>query len=114
MAVGNFKREGGRRLHPALLAAGLPLASKRRPSQFDMPGLAPQVKVSVEDRGSWCLLSDMLPGVGVAATTTLLASLWPDRHFVFDRRVCAAANGLRVHANLSACADIRKRSTASV
>jgi hypothetical protein len=40
------------------------------------------------------------PGSAAAATTTLLAALWPDEHQGYDWRVHAAVNGLRISSGL--------------
>jgi hypothetical protein len=57
----------------------------------------------VRSRPTWC---DELTDAAVATTTTLLAALWPERHFVFDRRIFAAVNGLRIAGGLSPTAGI--------
>jgi hypothetical protein len=96
MAVGNFKRQPGRRLKPSRL------------SHIDQPARSPEkilrlpsgLVVTRDDESSWIRLSAVLPGAGVATTTTLLAALWPDDHLIFDWRVHAAANALRINAGL--------------
>jgi len=55
-----------------------------------------------DSQESWRQLEAALPGAALATTTTLLAALWPDDHFVFDWRVEAAANALRIDAGLPA------------
>jgi hypothetical protein len=55
-----------------------------------------------EDQATWETLQAEMPGAAVATITTLLAALWPGQHFVFDRRVFAAANALRIAGGLIA------------
>lgn len=99
LAVGNFKRQSGRRLRPVLeISDG---HGGEPPSSFDVPGVSPAVVVGIDDAPSWQALERSLPGAAVATVTTLLAALWPDDHFVFDWRVAAAANGLRINAGLA-------------
>jgi hypothetical protein len=62
---------------------------------------------------SWGELKDRLAGAGVATTCTLLAALWPSDHVVFDWRVHAAANGLRLVGDLQPSAGIESESTES-
>lgn len=59
------------------------------------------------------MLSGSLPGAGVATTTTILAALWPNQHFIFDWRVHAAANALRIEAGLGATSDVEPTSVYS-
>jgi hypothetical protein len=99
LGVGNFKRQGGR-LHPPPLPARAPDVSPAPlPEEVDIPqpgGLTRTLKR--EEQHTWEQLLGVnggVKGLGVA-TTTLLAALWPDRHFIFDRRVIAAAQGLRL------------------
>lgn len=107
LAIGNFKRQPGRRLHAGRLAGLQPApAVESRRSAIEVPGADPVVRVSVENFDSWRSLSGALPGAAEATTTTLLAALWPDRHFVFDWRVFAAANALRISAGLVTTPDI--------
>lgn len=98
MAVGNFKRQGGRRLRPEQLALASRLEAEVRADCIPIPGGAP---VTCEDPKSWFRLRDTLPGAAAATTTTLLAALWPRRHFIFDRRVLAAMAGLDVTSGSS-------------
>jgi hypothetical protein len=58
--------------------------------------------IHLDSQESWRQLEAALPGAALATTTTLLAALWPDDHFVFDWRVEAAANALRIDAGLPA------------
>jgi hypothetical protein len=57
--------------------------------------------VTREDQSSWQELKSVLPGAGLATTTTLLAALWPEHHFVCDWRVRSAADALRIYAHLA-------------
>ena len=98
MAVGNFKRQRGRRLRPAPL--GFEVGADLSRSAFDIPEASPSVVVASEDHESWPALEKALPGAAVATTTTLMAALWGHRHFVFDWRVHAAANALRLSGRL--------------
>jgi hypothetical protein len=114
MAVGNFKRQSGRRLRPPSprgLTARSPVG---RPERLVVPGRKESVELCVEDRATWEALRDELTGAAVATTTTLLAALWPERHFVFDRRVFAAANGLRIAGGLSGTNGVDPASTEPV
>ncbi len=96
LAVGNFKRQGGHRLVPHQLhPPASPLIA--RPDAIDVPGVG---QVQRDDPESWRRLGRQLPGAGIATTTTLLASIWSDDHFVFDWRVRAASNALRIAAGL--------------
>jgi hypothetical protein len=101
MAIGNFKRQRGRRLFPHL-AAPIPEHLERVPNTFTVPSTGPAVTVIVGEPETWEALSKALPGSAVATTTTLLAALWPDDHFVFDWRVHAAATALRIGAGQDA------------
>lgn len=92
MAVGNFKRQGGYRLRPASLD---PLDSPGNiPGVFAVPGTS--LDLEVENPQSWLTLNKQLPGAAAATVTTLLAALWPARHFIYDVRVHRAANALRL------------------
>jgi hypothetical protein len=97
LAVGNFKRQPGRRLRPSRIddiEQPVPVLGER----FRLPsGLV----VERENQSSWQQLESALPGAGLATTTTLLAALWPEHHFVFDRRVRSATDALRIHADLA-------------
>lgn len=98
MAVGNFKRQRGRRLRPASPVPGSVRADGRpdvRGDAFEYPRRDGELDVVTrEDPDSWERLEENLPGAAVATTTTLLAALWPDHHFVLDWRVLAALIGL--------------------
>lgn len=112
LAVGNFKRQPGRRLRPARLAhLSGPLRLEQRPSSFDVPGTEPPATVAAEDAGGWHRLSKELPGAAEATTTTLLAALWPNSHLVFDWRVRAAANALRIRAELPPTSGVNANAT---
>jgi hypothetical protein len=100
MAVGNFKRQPGRRLRPASLCKPATRASVDRPETLAVPGRGRTAELGAEDQTTWEALCDELKGAAVATTTTLLAALWPERHFVFDRRVFAAVNGVRIAGGL--------------
>jgi hypothetical protein len=65
----------------------------------------------VADSASWGYLQDLLPGAGVATTTTLLSALWPADHIVFDWRVHAAANALRIHGGLDPTPGVMAQSS---
>ncbi|HMQ25802.1 MAG TPA: hypothetical protein PKA98_07430 [Acidimicrobiales bacterium] len=111
LAVGNFKREAGRRLRPALDTSD---AVAVRPGRsLVVFGTEPAVVVAVDDRSSWPALSGALAGAGVATTTTLLAALWDGQHLVFDRRVAGAANALRAAAGMSTAAGYEPDATAA-
>ena len=99
MSVGNFKRQPGRRLRPSLERPPT-AATTERPQSFVPPGT--DTRIAVDDPVTWRALCSALPGAAVATTTTLLAALWPDEHFVFDWRVHSAATALRVAAHLDA------------
>lgn len=96
LAVGNFKRQNGRRLHPGRLYEFPQAAAVGR----DRFSLLPDLEVERDGKESWERLESALPGAGLATTTTLLAALWPEHHFVFDWRVQAAADALRINAGL--------------
>jgi hypothetical protein len=89
MAVGNFKRQQGRRLHPAHVApANQPRVVPRQ--EFVVPGI--DHVLIVDDPSSWQTFQ--LPGAGAATLTTLLAALWPDQHHILDWRLLAAVSAL--------------------
>lgn len=91
MAVGNFKRQNGRRLRPPRVSPAGNLTFTARADHFSGPdGLT----VSRDDTDSWQHLQHSLDGAGAAMTTTLLAALWPDNHHILDWRVLAAVAGL--------------------
>lgn len=92
MSVGNFKRQGGYRLQPVALD-DLPMGVAA--DRFAVPGVEGLI-LDVENPASWSALNSAMRGFASATTTTLLAALWADRHFVYDRRVHKAANGIRL------------------
>lgn len=95
LAVGNFKRQAGRMSPPRI--GDLAEREATPEDQFLTPsGLVLQRDV----HDSWLELSDGFPGIALATTTTLLSALWPEDHFIFDWRVQAAADALRIHADL--------------
>ncbi len=101
LAVGNFKRQGGRRIRPAI---ELPALAPVEPmNTFVTPT---GVLVDVDAVASWEALSDSIPGVATPTCTTLLAALWPNRHFVFDWRVRAVASGILRANGWPACPSI--------
>ena len=76
MAIGNFKRQNGRRLRPARIAPTRATATAARPDRFCVPeGL----ELICHDAGSWKRLEQSLGGAAAATTTTILAALWPDK-----------------------------------
>jgi len=101
MAVGNFKRQGGRRIMPAVdLPPARPVS---RTQTFDTPtGMA----VNVEALTDWQRLQASLVGIATPTCTTLLAALWPGDHFVFDWRVRAVASGVLRTNGFAACPSI--------
>lgn len=113
LAVGNFKRQGGRRLRPAALHRLNEQPHTARVDDLFVPGPNGTQRISMADPESWRALSGMLAGAGVATTTTILASLWPEQHIVFDWRVHAAANAIRIRAGLACTAEVQPSSTYS-
>src|SRR6266702_2069663 len=113
LAVGNFKRQGGRRLRPPALPGQADQSQVHRTDELLVPGLDGAGRLHVEDSKSWRMLSGALSGAGVPTTTTILTALWLEQHFVFDWRVHAAANALRIHAGLDATAEVEPSSTYS-
>jgi hypothetical protein len=95
MAIGNFKRQNGRRLRPARIAPTPATATAARPDRFCVPE-GPEL--ICDDPGSWKRLEQSLGGAAAATTTTILAALWPDSHHVLDWRVLAAVTGLGILA----------------
>ena len=93
MAVGKFKRQGGRRLRPERLASAPSPEAAVHADHIRIPG---GTLLTCEAPASWSLLRNTLPGAATPTTTTLLAALWPARHFIFDWRVLAAVAGLDV------------------
>lgn len=95
LAVGNFKRQAGRMLPPRI---------SEMPDSIAVPReelVTPSRVVLHRDRmDTWRNLEEDFSGIALATTTTLLAALWPDDHFIFDWRVQAAADALRVGAGL--------------
>lgn len=100
LAVGNFKRQPGRRLRPSPLTSLGVYDQFVRTSEITVPSMDGQ-HIHVNDPLTWDFLMRALPGARVATTTALLAALWPDQHIVFDRRVHWAANALRICSKLS-------------
>jgi hypothetical protein len=113
LAVGNFKRQTGRRLRPSALHDQADRSRINRPGETLVPTLDGPGRLCVDESKSWRMLSGTLPGAGVPTTTTILAALWPDQHFIFDWRVHAAANALRIHAGLVATVEVQPASTHS-
>ncbi len=95
LAVGNFKRQAGRMSPPRISV--LPDVSVKPRDEFLTPS---GFLLHRDDEKSWRNLSEGFPGIALATTTTLLAALWPEDHFIFDWRVQAAADALRIHAGL--------------
>lgn len=89
MAVGNFKRQRGRRIHPPSVSPVDELTFAPRAGPYDVPGVGP---IDPENLDRWLKLG--VDGLGAATLTTLLAALWPDRHHILDWRVLAAASAL--------------------
>ncbi len=104
LAVGNFKRQSGRRLRPCRIN-GIEQPTHVPNERFSLPsGLV----VYRDNMDTWQQLASALPGAALATTTTLLAALWPEHHFIFDWRVQAAADALRIEAGLapSGCTEL--------
>jgi hypothetical protein len=95
MAVGNFKRQNGRRLRPARIAVDPVASLAASRDRFCVPE-GPEV--ICDDAESWARLEQSLDGAAAATTTTLLAALWPDSHHILDWRVLAAVTGLGILA----------------
>jgi hypothetical protein len=91
MAVGNFKRQNGRRLRPSQISPADNLTYAASADHFNGPG---DLRINRDDAESWRRLQDSLVGSATATTTTLLAALWPDSHHILDWRVLAAVAGL--------------------
>jgi hypothetical protein len=102
LAVGYFKRQPGRRLRPAPLHVSPEADAPQPATRAAFPTERGEGTVEAETPESWSGLQACLRGAATPTTTTLLAALWPSRHFIFDWRVKAAANGLRLQADLSA------------
>ncbi len=109
LAIGNFKRPTGRRLRPAHLSPRPSGSSSERAPTLLVPGLDRPVMVT--DIATWRCLAESIPGAGVATTTTLLSALWPGDHIVFDWRVHAAANALRIGAAMEPTPGVTPEST---
>jgi hypothetical protein len=93
MAVGNFKRQSGRRLRPSSVSPAASPALVARTDEFRGPeGLT----IGADDRSTWQGLENSLKGAATATTTTILAALWPERHHILDWRVLAAVTGLSI------------------
>lgn len=103
LAVGNFKRQPGRRLRPVPLNIQNKQADVLRAAEIQVPGLDSQ-SLNAEDLESWRALRHNLPGAGVPTITTVLAALWPDQHVILDRRVFPP------RATTSACQRASSRS----
>jgi hypothetical protein len=113
LAVGNFKRQTGRRLRPPALQGQADRSQVHREGEQTLVPTLDGLTLRLDDSKSWRMLSGTLPGAEVPTTTTILAALWPDQHFIFDWRVHAAANALRIHAGLDATAEVEPASTYS-
>jgi hypothetical protein len=110
-AVGNFKRQPGRRLRPSPLASLDDHREFVRANEIAVPGAKDDQRIYADELLSWQSLMRTLPGARVATTTTLLAALWLDQHVLFDRRVHWAANALRICSKLSTSPGVEPRST---
>jgi hypothetical protein len=91
MAIGNFKRQRGRRLRPSQISPADNLTYTANADHFNGPD---DLTISRDDADSWQRLEDSLAGAATATTTTILAALWPDSHHILDWRVLAAVAGL--------------------
>ncbi len=94
MAVGNFKRQGGRRLHPSAISPVIRMTGAVRSDRFYVAGA--DLTISRDDPQSWNDLQASLKGAAVPTVTSVLAALWPDSHHILDWRVLAAVAGLSV------------------
>jgi hypothetical protein len=113
LAVGNFKRQSGRRLRPTRLSELPALHDGSQPDELKVTLSTRDVTIGKSDELSWEQLQNSLAGAGVATTCTILAALWPGDHVVFDWRVRAAANGLRLAAGLEPTNSVEVDSSAS-
>jgi hypothetical protein len=93
MAVGNFKRQTNRRLHPARLWEAK-LTHAPRPTIFRVPDSERGFDLGIDDASSWRQLQILMRGAAAPTVTTLLASLWPEEHHILDWRVLAASAAL--------------------
>ena len=99
MAVGNFKRHSGRRLHPVRLTEpGWSPHLVERPTKFIVPHDSGHLPVEIDCPPTWKVLKDRLPGAGDATVTTILSALWPGHHHIMDWRVLAATAALMQNA----------------
>lgn len=103
MAVGNFKRDGGRRLHPPRLS------TPERGHVSARLTLPDGSTLDVDDMDTWAKLR--IKGAGAPTKTALLGAVWPDRHFIYDRRVHRTANSLRILAGQLGTDDADPSST---
>lgn len=98
MAVGNFKRQPNRRLHPLQLSSDTERQKKviRTPS-FVVPGNSGQT-LTRENPDTWWRWN--FTNAGVPTRSTLLAALWPDEHHILDWRVLAVVLALTLDADI--------------
>jgi hypothetical protein len=75
LAVGNFKRQPGRRLRPGRLADRPPPQRADLATAITVPRADPPLHVARDELQSWQTLRRRLPGAVAATTTTLLAAL---------------------------------------
>jgi hypothetical protein len=69
--------------------------STERADTFEYPLRRGSASVGFNDEVSWRELERNLRRAATATTTTLLAALWPDKHFILDWRVLFALLGLQ-------------------
>jgi len=112
LAVGNFKRQRGRRLYAAPL--GQRRAAHPRPPSLAVPVADGTLPLNCLRAETWVHLQHTLRGAGAATVATLLAALWPEEHVVIDWRVHAAANALRICADLPTTPAVDPTNTGGV
>jgi hypothetical protein len=77
LAVGNFKRQRGRRLRPASLHALDDQSAAYRSDELFVPGFDGAERIIVTDPESWRSLTSMLPGAGVPTDDRLRIPVRP-------------------------------------
>lgn len=93
LAVGNFKREPGRRIRPTRLAEVTEQRSEiPGPAKLQVPD--GNLILERDSASSWRALAARTRGMGVSTASAVLSALWPSAHVIIDRRALGAAYGL--------------------
>ncbi len=93
MSAGNFKRQAGRISLFGSSQLSRATLSSEGPLSFRAEVKSGTIEVHRDISSSWASLT-LIDGLEVATASTLMSAIWPDFHFIIDRRDLNAAIGL--------------------